>query len=813
MAQRMRVAFWALVGAIVLAFAGAGVAAAHANLVRSDPPANAVLDAPPPRLTLWFSEQPDPQFSEIQLLDTAGRRLDRGGVQVAPGDPLALTLPLDPLSPGVYTVSWKTLSAVDGHTTRGGFAFAIGRDQAAALRPATPAAPPDEWANVTPGAISARWFNLLSLAMLVGALGFPPLVLLRPAPGPGRQRARRQKGRPARSAEEDPIGWLGPLQLLIAVGLAATTLATLYAAWVQAASAAEVSLPRALGQPLADLLLRTRYGLLFWARLALLAALVVVLALRQRHGPSSVVAARASWWWTALALGGLVLLTMSVNSHAAAERDASVLSIGADWAHLAAAGIWFGGLVALLVTLPRLRADARTVARIVGNFSRVATVCVATLGLTGLYRGVVEIADVANLTDTAYGTVLLAKLALIVPLLGLAALNLLLIKRRLAAAAARLSVPESNTWLGRLRLSVGGEVACVSGVLLATALLTSLPPARDAFGSGVVVRSQADDLRVILVVSPGEAGLNTFTVILRDASGRPVDNAQKVALEFEHTTMNMGVSEAVATPIGNGRYQAQGGEVSMSGRWRAQVLVRRSGRDDARTDLTFDAAEPSGGPGGAPAPSMSLPVRLLFGLELLVAGAVLLLGMRRLRRASLWAGRVGLVVAAGLLGYGGYSTVQGFYTDVTPSFAMQNPIPADAASLERGRQVYVQHCAACHGDDGRGDGPAGLALNPPPADFRVHMRAGHTDGQLFWWVSNGFPGSAMPAWKDQLPEQERWDVINYIKTFGASPPAPPTAGPPAPATARATATPQALATTLPPAAVAQPTPAAPGTGG
>lgn len=57
---------------------------------------------------------------------------------------------------------------------------------------------------------------------------------------------------------------------------------------------------------------------------------------------------------------------------------------------------------------------------------------------------------------------------------------------------------------------------------------------------------------------------------------------------------------------------------------------------------------------------------------------------------------------------------------------------------------------------------------PRPADLRIHSAPGvHTDGELFYWVSYGYPGSAMPAWQDTFAEEQRWDVINYVRaTFG-----------------------------------------------
>jgi mono/diheme cytochrome c family protein len=110
---------------------------------------------------------------------------------------------------------------------------------------------------------------------------------------------------------------------------------------------------------------------------------------------------------------------------------------------------------------------------------------------------------------------------------------------------------------------------------------------------------------------------------------------------------------------------------------------------------------------------------------------------------------------------------------VTPALpadarSLKNPFVPDTASLERGRAVYEQNCVSCHGEAGRGDGPLAASLRPRPADFRVHMAAGHTDGELFTWLSKGVPGTAMPAFQDQIPENDRWHVINYIRGFAPS---------------------------------------------
>lgn len=70
----------------------------------------------------------------------------------------------------------------------------------------------------------------------------------------------------------------------------------------------------------------------------------------------------------------------------------------------------------------------------------------------------------------------------------------------------------------------------------------------------------------------------------------------------------------------------------------------------------------------------------------------------------------------------------------------------------------------CHGKTGAGDGPAGSALTPKPANFTdTNLMSKATDGELFWKMSNG--RGPMPAWKDQLSETQRWQLVNYLRTL------------------------------------------------
>ncbi|MEA2642876.1 MAG: copper resistance protein [Chloroflexota bacterium] len=139
--------------------------------------------------------------------------------------------------------------------------------------------------------------------------------------------------------------------------------------------------------------------------------------------------------------------------------------------------------------------------------------------------------------------------------------------------------------------------------------------------------------------------------------------------------------------------------------------------------------------------------------------------LRRLQDSMFHLALIGsaVVIAAGLamvgLGLAGSVGITG------SAAGLQSPIPVTAESLARGRAVYDQGCAVCHGVDGRGNGPSAQFFDPPPADLRLHMAQGHTDAQLFDWISNGMAGTGMPGFGRELAEDDRWHVINYNRRF------------------------------------------------
>src|SRR6266851_292119 len=123
----MRFGLAAAAGWLLLALLLPTTVFAHANLERAEPASGTQLDQPPRQLQLFFSEAVDSSFSRVQLLNAQRDAVDRGDSHVAPNDPRSLLVSLpDQLPNGVYTVSWRTLSAVDGHTVNGAYPLIIG---------------------------------------------------------------------------------------------------------------------------------------------------------------------------------------------------------------------------------------------------------------------------------------------------------------------------------------------------------------------------------------------------------------------------------------------------------------------------------------------------------------------------------------------------------------------------------------------------------------------------------------------------------------------------------------------------------------
>ena len=562
-----------------------GEAYAHANLARSAPAPNSTLDSPPNQVVVWFTEPVEPKFSEIQVLDIAGARVDRDDSIVDRNDPTAVSVTLEPLPDGTYTVAWTNVSTVDGHRVRGSFVFSVGEPISGA-----PVDVPNQPLVQSPWEPVFRWLILLTSLSIVGGLAFE-LMVWRPV-------LSGSDVRPALFGQRRRMGSRSLKLILLAVGLC--LVGSIGQLVIQTQAVHDISLAEALGGSMGATLSDTEWGRLWLWRVGLLAAvgvaLVPVLLFSWGSGEDKVDRLRRYLLAAALAIGGGMLFVHSMGSHGAATAGIETPALFSDYLHLLAAAFWVGGLVHFALGAPLLIGgldpDDRGafLSALAPRFSTLAILSVGVLVVTGIYSGWAQVTVLAA-TNTPYGLTLVSKLALIVPLLALGAVNLLWIRPRLAVDDS------ARRWLKRL---VAGEVVLAVVVLAAVAMLASLEPARQvASREGVgqenklTFRDTAEGADIVLEVEPGRVGPNRVLVSLEDRLGVPIDNASDVSVRLTYLDADLGETRATAGSLGGGDYAVEEVLLSIAGPWQVEVVVRRPDAFDARTAFRFEA-----GPGG-----------------------------------------------------------------------------------------------------------------------------------------------------------------------------------------------------------------------
>lgn len=94
---------------------------------------------------------------------------------------------------------------------------------------------------------------------------------------------------------------------------------------------------------------------------------------------------------------------------------------------------------------------------------------------------------------------------------------------------------------------------------------------------------------------------------------------------------------------------------------------------------------------------------------------------------------------------------------------LQNPVPPSAKNLRDALLHFADHCASCHGNDGRGDTLLGRGLYPKPPDLRLPESQKLSDGELFWVIENGVRFTGMPAFSNPGSQDDSWKLVQFIR--------------------------------------------------
>ncbi|HEU5002790.1 MAG TPA: copper resistance protein CopC [Actinomycetota bacterium] len=554
----LNLAFALAVGLVAVVGPGAWVgASAHALPVTTSPANGATLQTPPTEIEITYSETPDLAHSLIQVLDTSGKQWASGHPARVPGQPAsAVALPIPGTLPkGDYTVTWKTISTVDGHLATGSFSFGVGEappTSTAGSGPSVRSPGPSEVAAV------ARWLYLAGLIGLLG-LAFTELVTLG-----------------GRSASQPPRR----LQRLL---LASWALALIGAVGILQASRAGAQLG------LADTL-SSSIGHAFLLRAAPLVVVAIGLVLLLRPG-----AARRTGL-LAVAAGTLAsMLADVVKGHADARSTWIWFRVGTQWVHFIAAGIWIGGLAGLLLCLGPLGEGNR--AGPAKRFSFFAGISIVAVGITGTLRAIDEVGSWKGLFHTSFGQVIIVKVVLFGGLAALGALN----RYR--------NVGRVDAHPGGLRAAGRVELMTMAAVLAATSLLQNLAPSTSVLAAqhAAQLAAQVTSLPPItasasdfaetyklgLSISPGGAGFDTYTVTIRNFLTQAPEDAQKVSIGF--TAANnpaVGPSNLDLTRSKLGTYTGKGANMGILGPWNLTITVENGPTKSVQVPVTVVTESP-----------------------------------------------------------------------------------------------------------------------------------------------------------------------------------------------------------------------------
>ncbi|SDZ01080.1 copper transport protein [Geodermatophilus africanus] len=577
---------WSAAGVIT-----APPAAAHAELVSTDPAEGARLAEAPDQVTLTFTEGVSLGAGYARVLDASGERVDAGDATVE-GD--AVVVPLRAgLTDDGYLVTYRVVSA-DSHPISGAFSFVVGDGELLAADAVAGAGDTDP--VVAAALPAARWLGFAGLSL---AIGVPVLLLA-----------------------AWPAGWASPrLRRMTTGGLAAVAAGAALSFLLQGPYAAGSGLSSIADPALLQATAASGNGAAHLVRIVLVAALAVVLRAVWRRGSPSL---------PDVLVGGVLAVALVGTVAAVGHPVAGPLpglAVAAAAVHVGAMVVWLGGLAGLLGGVLREDAPADDVARALPPFSRLAAGSVTALVVTGVVQSVREVGSPTALVTTTYGWLLLAKLALVLLLLAAAGVSRVWVQQHLgvrrarpaprrrvtahafsasaeepppdpvasSAAGARAEVQAAAAAAERpaLRRSVLVELAVGLVVLALSAVLVGTPPARAQVAQPVdvtlpVQTAAGEDGSVQMSVDPAATGPNTLHVYLLDERGQltqPVD----IRVTLTEPAQQIGPIDVVLAPAGPGHYVGDGMAIPGAGTWTLAVTVRLDEFTAGSATTTFPA--------------------------------------------------------------------------------------------------------------------------------------------------------------------------------------------------------------------------------
>ncbi len=674
----------------------------HARLTVASPLSGSALAVLPPTVSLSFSEPVQTESIKLLLQAPDGTQIPlTETVMSDSGKTVGATLAADSDLTGVFSLTWGVTSATDGHDSTGVVLFSVGTGRAPLL------VSPESDARSSWWQIGLRAAWLLALGVIVSQLF-------------------------ARSHIPDRVQ---------SIAIASAGLAGLIAALASPAVSFRLS---DLGQSG-----RLQLG----AGVLTLATATLIVAgnrLRQLR-----IAAASTW------IGAVVLLAASGHS---AGLEQSELAIGVAFVHLSLALLWFGALLNLVLAavLARDRPDVQ-------RFGSVAMGGLLVLITAGVFSAALQIPDQRALEGSDYGQTLIYKSLIVVLVLTIAATNRWIVQPWLDANEGRLDRQSRGLLIAEC--AVLGVVITFGAALSSTSPTAAVGVVQVAAPIHVVDQSQTTgDLAIQLAATITGTVDDEFRIRVSDPTGSPSIDVQRVIVSTSSTSSaGSSIGERFdAEPARDqaGTFAFSAIRLGIPSEWTVEVTVRRPGLEDAVATYPVDTRDWLSPPPEIVERTWTWPIVPVAAWALILfAGVIAITGLIVVRRHENVAPLSGAIIFLALAMITVGFTVQAVQRSAprTDGHELQAP---ESSELVSAAETYQAVCLACHG-------PGGVGLDTLDPNHQhgsgtnlVDQRSRLlSDGDLFTLLSNGVVDSDMPAYHVALTEQQRWDMVAYIRSL------------------------------------------------
>jgi copper transport protein len=544
-----------LVSAFPLAFA-------HPIILGSNPPQSATAPAGMTQVVIHYSEAIEIDFSAIKVLDSGGNQIDNKDTQYFEGESsLVVTTP--PLDDGIYTVTSKVLSKVDGHLVDDAFVFGVGNVSV----------PPPKQKDVTeeiyfPEA-GARFPGLVGQVIVLGS-AISSLVMWRSV-----QRKNLIKEN------------LADLQRTFHGKFSSVTGIALFLVFASNILMLVVQTIRL--QTAASSVLQTSFGSVWMLRMAVTVILLAVWFLMENKTSYS-----AKKQAVILGLSLVLIGTTTIVGHGTASEQLAAATI--DYIHNLIASIWIGGVIffgfILLPVFTKLDGSKKELITLlmIPKFSSMIIITLGVLIITGPTLLWLLEDDLLVLSQSYYGLLIIAKIVIASAMIALGSYNQFRIQR---PAEKEL---KSNDLVVHKKMKKTLRIEAILGIILlgVVALLTnsSLPTTQQAVAQQVTYGLQtavfSENVRFDVDIEPFRSGTNTISISAFDSDGNPVDDLSSIKMKVSNPQKNIAPIEIPLSQVESEGLSKYEGEITFgfSGKWSVEIEVQRTQHTNEGTSFS-----------------------------------------------------------------------------------------------------------------------------------------------------------------------------------------------------------------------------------